>query len=184
MRKPRSGLFQKAVSGYPNSGHSPADRLDGGRTKARAPNVPRQVRCHRAVCLRRRRTLCRAPRAASAFVVTPATAVVDLSFNTETLPWAGDLGAFLRDRITPTMKNVRVTVTGSGPHQFTPVRLAGTDVAGASRRAGRNCRAAIVGPAAGIIGYGLDRAQTGCTDPDQFRPPSRRNLASRPSHPR
>ena len=55
--------------------------------------------------------------------MTPPSAIVELAFSTESLPWAGDLGAFLRDRLTPGMRNVRVTVVGSGPHRFTPVRL-------------------------------------------------------------
>ncbi len=59
----------------------------------------------------------------STFAVTPSSAVVELPFSTETQPWAGDLGAFLRDQLALGMRNVRVTVTGSGPHRFTPVRL-------------------------------------------------------------
>ena len=47
----------------------------------------------------------------------------ELIFNTEAAPWRGDLGAFLRDRITPTMTFARVRVQGSGPHRFTPVKL-------------------------------------------------------------
>jgi eukaryotic-like serine/threonine-protein kinase len=47
----------------------------------------------------------------------------ELIFNTEAAPWRGDLGAFLRDQIAPTMTAARVRVQGTGAHRFTPVKL-------------------------------------------------------------
>ena len=43
--------------------------------------------------------------------------------NTAEAPWEGDLGAFLRARLTPAMKHVRIRVEGSGAHRFTPVQI-------------------------------------------------------------
>jgi serine/threonine-protein kinase len=37
--------------------------------------------------------------------------------------WAGDLGVFLRERLTAGMVHARVRVVGSGMHRFTPVQL-------------------------------------------------------------
>jgi serine/threonine-protein kinase len=48
---------------------------------------------------------------------------LELVFETNVGPWGGDLGAFLRDRITNTMTVARVRVHGSGRHRFTPVKL-------------------------------------------------------------
>jgi eukaryotic-like serine/threonine-protein kinase len=47
----------------------------------------------------------------------------DLEMDTADPPWNGDLGAFLRARISPGLRHVRVRVTGSGSHRFTPVVL-------------------------------------------------------------
>ncbi len=37
--------------------------------------------------------------------------------------WNGDLGAFLRDRVTAASRHVRVRVLGTGSHRFTPVTV-------------------------------------------------------------
>jgi serine/threonine-protein kinase len=47
----------------------------------------------------------------------------DLVMRTSDPQWSGDLGAFLRGRIPPDARHVRVLVVGSGAHRFTPVRL-------------------------------------------------------------
>ena len=47
----------------------------------------------------------------------------EMTFRTDVVPWKGDLGAYLRDRLAPTMTFVRVRVQGSGRHSFTPVKL-------------------------------------------------------------
>ena len=49
--------------------------------------------------------------------------MVELTFDTGTPPWNGDLGAFIRDRVIAETRHARIRVTGSGPHRFTPVRL-------------------------------------------------------------
>src|SRR5262249_35083387 len=47
----------------------------------------------------------------------------DLVMRTSDPEWSGDLGRFLRARIPPRARHVRVLVVGSGTHPFTPVRL-------------------------------------------------------------
>ena len=46
-----------------------------------------------------------------------------LVMRTDDSTWGGDLGAFLRDRIRPGDRHVRVRVIGSGSHAMTRVRL-------------------------------------------------------------
>jgi hypothetical protein len=121
VAQPRSGLFQKAVGEYatpaipqPIGWSSSVPVPSGNRAGGRVVRTPDSERKEPG----------RAPaRSVSTFAVTPPSAVVELEFSTESQPWAGDLGAFLRDKLTPGIRNVRVTVVGSGPHRFTPVRL-------------------------------------------------------------
>ncbi len=47
----------------------------------------------------------------------------ELVMRTDDPRWRGDLGAFLRDRISPGNRQVRVRVIGSGSHEMTRVRL-------------------------------------------------------------
>ena len=51
--------------------------------------------------------------------------LVELVMNANEAEWEGDLGAFLRARVTPAMKSVRIRVSGSGAHRFTPVQVLG-----------------------------------------------------------
>jgi serine/threonine-protein kinase len=53
----------------------------------------------------------------------PPADLVELTMNTSEPPWNGDLGAFMRDKLTPGRKHVRIRVAGSGAHRFTPVRI-------------------------------------------------------------
>ena len=53
---------------------------------------------------------------------TSASGALELTFSTDSLPWHGDLGAFLRDRLKDA-RIARVRVIGSGPHRFSPVVL-------------------------------------------------------------
>ena len=46
-----------------------------------------------------------------------------LTFDTQAPPWNGDLGAFLRDRLTPGLKHARSSWSARDNHRFTPVRL-------------------------------------------------------------
>ncbi len=56
-------------------------------------------------------------------VPKPPANVVELSFETSDQAWAGDLGAFLKERLSASVRHARVRVTGSGRHRFTTVRL-------------------------------------------------------------
>jgi len=47
----------------------------------------------------------------------------DLSFSTQAAPWSGDLGRYLFESVRPGTHLVKVRVSGSGRHVFTPVRL-------------------------------------------------------------
>ena len=47
----------------------------------------------------------------------------ELLFDTEVAPWHGDLGAFLRDKLTARNQHLRVRVVGAGPQRSGPVRL-------------------------------------------------------------
>jgi serine/threonine-protein kinase len=49
--------------------------------------------------------------------------IVELTLDTADRRWDGDLGAFLRDRLTADIRHARVRVLGSGLHRCTPVRL-------------------------------------------------------------
>jgi serine/threonine-protein kinase len=49
--------------------------------------------------------------------------LLDLVFDTDSAQWQGDLGAFLREKMTDEVKHARVRVHGSGPRRSSPVRL-------------------------------------------------------------
>ena len=49
--------------------------------------------------------------------------MLDLVFDTDSAQWHGDLGAFLREKMTDEVKHARVRVRGSGPRRSSPVRL-------------------------------------------------------------
>ena len=63
------------------------------------------------------------PTAGSGFGRPTSPASRILTMRTDDSRWAGDLGAFLRDRLSPGDRHVLVRVVGSGTHGFTPVRL-------------------------------------------------------------
>jgi serine/threonine-protein kinase len=119
---PRAGLLEKAVSSYP------------------APETPQStiVATDKQAALRKGTILVNARAnqitiegaAAAAAVMSappyhplPLGVGSELSFNTETSPWDGDMGLFLRDRLATASKRARVRVIGSGTHPFTPVTL-------------------------------------------------------------
>ncbi len=113
--RPRAGLFEKAVGAYGD----PAIPEPAGwafEAPVEAPTTrPSGDISHPNL----------ADMGTSA--VKPATGdsnpKIEFLFNTESQPWRGDLGAFLRDRLTPGLTHARVRVQGSGPHRFSPVRL-------------------------------------------------------------
>ena len=123
VAQPRSGLFQKAVGDYP----TPVDSCSRWAGQLCGARSVRKAFCGTGRCAhgrtRKDEPGQRRARSVSTFAVTPSSDVSELTFSTESLPWSGDLGAFLRDQLTPGMRNVRVTVSGSGPHRFTPIRL-------------------------------------------------------------
>jgi serine/threonine-protein kinase len=47
----------------------------------------------------------------------------ELVFDADSAQWHGDLGAFLREKITESVKHARVRAVGSGPRRASPVRL-------------------------------------------------------------
>jgi serine/threonine protein kinase len=53
----------------------------------------------------------------------PPADLLELTMNTSEPPWNGDLGAFMRDRLTSDRRHVRIRVEGAGAHRFTPVRI-------------------------------------------------------------
>jgi len=119
----RAGLFQKAVGAYP----SPVVPQPVGWA------VEPRMAARRGPTQRTAQTLEATPggglgrpllRPTDPRVAPPVSDTVELTFDTEAPQWAGDLGAFLRDRLSPSVGHARVRVVGSGQHRFTPVRLA------------------------------------------------------------
>ena len=47
--------------------------------------------------------------------------ILDLVFDTNTPQWHGDLGYFLREKLSEGVKHARVHVLGSGPRRCSPV---------------------------------------------------------------
>ncbi len=116
--RPRMGLYEKALSAYSEpavpepdaSEWSFAQQVQGARLlSAPKPGAGRSKNNDM------NESGVRAP-------VTPG-GPFELTFRTDFDPWKGDLGAFLRDRLSLTTAFVRVRVQGSGRHSFTPVKL-------------------------------------------------------------
>jgi eukaryotic-like serine/threonine-protein kinase len=130
MAKPRSGLIQKSVGAY--SWPLPPDPAS---TAVKAPGASPVVFRSMKTTLKPTITATGEPglipvttAPAGAGQATAASSVVgdalELTFPTGAAQWNGDLGAFLHERLTLGVKYARVRVTGSGPHRFTPVKLA------------------------------------------------------------
>jgi eukaryotic-like serine/threonine-protein kinase len=123
VAQPRAGLFEKALGEYA----SPAIPEPAGWALERPAQSQRgAVRANPVAA--RPVTEGKATPAKKSALSTPrfgpsAPDTLDLSFDTQAPPWNGDLGAFLRDRLTSGLKHARVLVVGSGTHHFTPVRL-------------------------------------------------------------
>jgi serine/threonine-protein kinase len=119
VAQPRAGLFEKTMGAYP----SPVipEPLTGEIAQPARPGVvsvpARNVRAPM-------RKFTPVPPGTPPLASTPpATELTELTFHTQAPPWHGDLGAFLRDALPSRPDIVRVRVTGSGQHHFTPVRL-------------------------------------------------------------
>ncbi len=63
------------------------------------------------------------PKAQTPKAPGPGGLAGEITFSTDAPPWNGDLGAFLRDRLSVRTKHTRVRVVGSGSFFFTPVIL-------------------------------------------------------------
>jgi eukaryotic-like serine/threonine-protein kinase len=114
--RPRAGLYEKAVGWYsdpevPEPGEWAFRAIDGPMMISK-PNSQGLLPAHMTDV----RRIGIAPPPGS-------TAAMELTFRTETPPWKGDLGAFLRDNLPPSYPFVRVRVIGTGLHSFTPVKL-------------------------------------------------------------
>ena len=158
VAQPRAGLFQKAVGEYPSPA-IPSRRL-GVRASGSVAERSRTGECRRPQP-RAEGKSARAAVNASATRAEPSVSdPFELTFDTAAPPWEGDLGAFLRDRLTPGVKHVRVRVIGSGHHRFTPVRLPPGSLAGDSRRTLGRRRAPLVVTGAQRDRPGIDRART------------------------
>ena len=122
VAQPRLGLFQKAVGEYP----SPAIPQPLGW--AFEPSVPTRKGPPARKMLTATQALANESGRSAAAVAAPSVSTVvsdplDLTFDTADATWEGDLGAFLRDRLTAGVGHARVRVRGSGQHRFTPIRL-------------------------------------------------------------
>jgi serine/threonine protein kinase len=116
--RPRAGLYEKAVAAYSEPAvPQPAEWTFQGIEQPLKNNAPGRDGLVRADMAEWRRTDGGFARAAG------SNAALELTFKTDAAPWRGDLGAFLRDRLSPALNFVRVRVVGSGPHRFTPVKL-------------------------------------------------------------
>jgi eukaryotic-like serine/threonine-protein kinase len=123
VAQPRPGLFRKAIGEYP----APlVPQLAGWAFEQPAPTQRSlQAPTTRSVTLRDSKVQSDAattPKGAGDN--GPITDSSELTFDTSAPPWGGDLGAFLRDRLAPAVRHVRLRVIGSGQHRFTPVQLA------------------------------------------------------------
>jgi eukaryotic-like serine/threonine-protein kinase len=113
--RPRAGLYEKAIGAY-NDPAVPDPKGWAFESTAQAP----VFRVFKPGSIPPRTT----DMGGSGFNPTGAPGgPLELIFNTATAPWRGDLGAFLRDRITPATTVARVRVQGAGRHRFTPVKL-------------------------------------------------------------
>jgi serine/threonine-protein kinase len=117
--QPRIGLFEKALGEYP------APEVPEPIAWAIAPPAQPEFLSARSRMVRPplRKSASVRPTTAAPTSGSPATDVPELIFDTEALPWRGDLGAFLREKLASGAHHARVRVVGSGAHDFTPVRL-------------------------------------------------------------
>ena len=120
VAQPRSGLFEKTVAAYPDPAiPEPVGWAVEGAVQPRFN--PGDSDRSRAVAAQGVNGGVSQSRPVPGSVGDGAENL-ELTFNTATPPWNGDLGAFLKVQLTRT-KRARVRVVGSGPHCFSPVRL-------------------------------------------------------------
>jgi len=122
VAQPRQGLFEKTVDEYPSPlipepvGWA-VDRVvpPGGGARFSPRLAGDQLPSRFQVPVSRKNPALRDQ--------APVGSVLELTFDTGTAPWNGDLGVFLREQVIPGTRHARVRVTGSGLHRFTPVQL-------------------------------------------------------------
>ncbi len=115
--RPRAGLYEKAVASYSEPAVPEPAAWTFRGTEATAGSVPANQGLLPAHMTDVQRFGLGKPPAAG------SDSAFELTFKTDTAPWRGDLGAFLRDRLPPAFRFVRVRVVGSGRHRFTPLKL-------------------------------------------------------------
>ncbi len=122
VAQPRLGLFEKAAGEYPPPAvpHLVGWALDRSGQSGKALPSRKSLTATSSLANESGRTGVTAP---APNVTTSDSDPLDLTFETAAPPWDGDLGAFLRDRLTPGLAHARVHVLGSGHNRFTPVRL-------------------------------------------------------------
>jgi eukaryotic-like serine/threonine-protein kinase len=118
--RPRAGLYEKAVGAYSDPAvPEPADWAFQGVDQTMTISKPNTNSGVLPAYMTD-------PRRMMGVGLTPppgSTAALELTFRTETAPWRGDLGLFLRESLRPGFHFVRVHVIGSGAHRFTPVKV-------------------------------------------------------------
>jgi serine/threonine-protein kinase len=122
VAQPRSGLFEKTVAAYldpvipePIGWAVDFRFVPGGRPARARISGPNPQAARGPADAAGNGSPSRAP--------TSTGGIWEMTLNTGDPTWNGDLGAFLRDRLTSEMKHARVRVEGSGWHHFTPVEL-------------------------------------------------------------
>jgi serine/threonine-protein kinase len=122
VARPRSGLLPKTAFVYElPSVPEPASKAIA---RNRAPNTPA---VQFKLVMPELAEVPRSPFSKGSNPAAPAPPadreVVELTFDTASSPWNGDLGAFLRDRLLDVTRHARVRVIGSGNHRCSAVRL-------------------------------------------------------------
>jgi serine/threonine-protein kinase len=121
--RPRAGLFEKTVAAYawPSIPEPVSWAFEAAAPPRQVSRGPRRLERQGDNAGAAGISL---PRKAATSLPTSGTDGLELTFSTDTEPWHGDLGAFLRDRVQEGVAHARIRVVGSGPHRFSPVRLA------------------------------------------------------------
>ncbi len=116
--QPRSGFFEKTVAQYPS-----VDVPEPIWTAIAAPPVGGSASRHIQVLIPGNFPQAAPPSGPARPAPAPPSDLIDLVMNTSEPEWNGDLGAFMRARLSAQTRNVRIRVEGSGAHRFTPVKI-------------------------------------------------------------
>ncbi|MGZ5997421.1 MAG: hypothetical protein ACXWN0_17335, partial [Isosphaeraceae bacterium] len=117
---PRPFLGAKTLWTFP----PPAVPVTVGRTGTGAPGASIAALDPQLRIRNRARDPALSPLETTAGAVGPENArLFDLVFDTDSVQWQGDLGAFLHEKMTDEVRHARVRVHGSGPRRSSPVRL-------------------------------------------------------------